>query len=312
MKLETVVLDTMTLPDAVMAGLAEARAEIERDVLDARALVVNPELETEIVFAEKKSADLNGKAKKLASFRKAITDAWNNPLEEFTDTCKALERDLAGAATDCRDKANAGRDLARQRRTDECRAMWSGECARRDITPDDMDAIPHLRKFFAERVNPKSKGSWANRGTKVTAIRKEMRDEVNRVADLLDRFDAEYGTTDAETRVRLSQALLFDMNWNDLLVMENSIRKEKEAVERAKQADEERRRLAERYAAEANAQAERIVAEVAAAPEAPAAPVFTQDEPIETYRLAVTGTRANLVALREWCAANGVTLKLIK
>jgi threonine aldolase len=33
--------------------------------------------------------------------------------------------------------------------------------------------------------------------------------------------------------------------------------------------------------------------------------------PLETYRLAVTGTRANLIALRKWGEEHGITFKNI-
>ena len=48
----------------------------------------------------------------------------------------------------------------------------------------------------------------------------------------------------------------------------------------------------------------------APAPAASVAPVPATDKvSFETYILKVTGTRAALIALKAWCAENGVTLK---
>lgn len=304
--------DISMLPKTIETNLSDLEPIIAEKVEAAKSLVVSADNLEDCERAEADAALLTKLAKRLSEFRLTWTKEWQAPFEGVIAKCKDYEKRLKDAGEDLRSKAKVGRDKVREAKKLELAKAWDSELA--SVFGDEADKFPHFRNFFDMMVDEKTTGCWTNRGKKVEKCVEEMRVEISRCAESLNALRANYGDAGAEIMQVAEDGLGAHFDMGEAVSAVNAYKAQKERVEAARKAAEERAAAiaAARAAARAAATAPVAHAPAAAAPAAPAR-TMAHAEPVsakvETYRLAVTGTRAALCALRKWGEANGITFK---
>lgn len=303
--------DLSTLPQRIETNLDDLNPFITEKVERAKSLVVNVTSLEEVEAAEADAALLTKLAKKVSRFRLDWVAVWNQPFESVIAKCKDYERRLNDAATDLRGKAKDGRDLVRAKVCDTLAHEWG------KLTLEAFDGAeyPWFAEFFATMTNEKTTGCWTNRGKKLEKVIEEMRAELKRCADALATIQATYA---AESAGVLSVAVDALGKRFDIPEAINAVNAYKAQQARAAEAE----RIAAERAAAAKAEAEAETTIVVASGKMVECPMKTHDEErvlvtdapiagakVESYRLEVTGTRADLVALRRWGEAHGITFR---
>lgn len=286
--------DLSTLPKRIETNLDDLNSFITEKVERAKSLVVNVTSLEEVEAAEADAALLTKLAKKVSRFRLDWVAVWNQPFESVIAKCKDYERRLNDAATDLRGKAKDGRDLVRAKVCDTLAHEWG----KLTLEAFDGTEYPWFAEFFAMMTNEKTTGCWTNRGKKLEKVIEEMRVELKRCADALATIQATYA---AESAGILSVAI-------DALGKRFDIA---EAINAVNAYKEQRARAAEAETTIVVASGKMVDCPMKTHDEAR---VLVTDAPIagakvESYRLEVTGTRADLVALRRWGERHGVTFR---
>lgn len=294
--------DISMLPKTIETNLGDLEPFIADKCESAKALVVNPESIEECEMAEADATLLTKLQKRISTFRLTWTKQWQAPFEGVIAKCKDYERKLGDASADLKAKAKQGRDIVRDRKRESLAKIWGEQIRVRygDVT------FPHFDTFFAMMTDEGTTGCWTNRGKKDKQIVEEMIAELDRCSEALRSLMAMVaGDTPAIQQVA-KDALGVHFDMTEAIGAVNSYKAQQERIKAAE--DAARARLQ----AEQGKTATQQVAKPSEAP-APSPAVLVQDAPVtaklETYNLAVTGTRADLVALRKWGEAHGISFK---
>lgn len=294
--------DISVLPKKIETNLDELEAVIKEKEEFARSLVVNVDSEEELVKADADAALLTKMEKRISRFRIDWTKEWQAPFESVIAKCKDYESRLKNAAADLRGKTEIGKEKIRAAKCEKLLAVWNDKTAACGIT------APHFVRFFATMTDTNTTGCWLNKGVKPEAAEKQMDEEIARCVNALTTIKSNYGNESEEIKQKAWLALRENFDIAEAIAAVNAYKAEQAELAEAKKRDEERKAAMEKAKQEL-AEAKKREAP-APAPAASVAPVPATDKvSFETYTLKVTGTRAALIALKAWCAENGVTLK---
>lgn len=297
--------DISALPENIETNLDELEAVIAEKEELARSLVVNVDSEEELIKADADAALLTKMEKRISRFRIDWTKAWQSPFENVIAKCKGYETRLKNAAADLRSKTEIGKAKIRDAKCEKLLAVWNEKTEACGI------AAPHFVRYFATMTDTNTTGCWLNNGVKPGAAAAAMDEEIARCVTALTTIKANYGNESEEIKQKAWLALRENFDIAEAIAAVNAYKQEQAELAEAKKRDEERKAAAmEKAKQELAEKREAPAQDPAQAAAASVAPVPATDKvAFETYTLNVTGTRAALIAMKEWCAENGVTLK---
>lgn len=296
-----IITDISNLPKNIETNLAELEPIIAEKCELANTLIVSPDSLEECDRADADAAMLTKLGERIKRFRIDWTASWQSPFEGVIAKCKDYERRLAEAAKNLREKSAVGKDKVKAAKRDELYAVWNAKLDE-GVSPA-MRGAPSFALFFDTMTDAKTKGNWLNKTVKPEAAHTQMDEEIARCK--ANAATVATMTAGEPTAVRsVAEDALY--RHFDVAEVVEAVNQYKEQQKRIAEAEARARQLAEETKAEPPAEAR------APAPKAEPPRVLADGGvPLETYRLAVTGTRANLLALRKWGEEHGITFKNI-
>lgn len=308
-----ILTDLSTMPKRVETNIDEVEPIIKSAIARVEGLVVTDKKE-DILAADADAAKLTKMAKAIQRFRIDHIALWKEPMEAFETKCKDAEKRLTEAADTLRTKTSEVKDMWREKKRQLCAGVWAAKLAEAFAGEKDVQESAAARAYFDLWTNPKTKGTWVNSSVDIRAVEEAMDEEVELIRRVLDAVAANYANADDEVKMKARKAALASFDMNAVIAEVNAYVAEREEMEKAKAA----------LAAKRQAQAAQEAANPAPAASAPAAPTPTPapqadapaapaaapaNDPVETYRLAVTGKRSALIALRQYGLKLGITFK---
>lgn len=309
-----ILTDLSTMPKRVETNIDEVEPIIKSAIARVEGLVVTDKKE-DILAADADAAKLTKMAKAIQRFRIDHIALWKEPMEAFETKCKDAEKRLNEAADTLRTKTSEVKDMWREKKRQLCAGVWAAKLAEAFAGEKDVQDSAAARAYFDLWTNPKTKGTWVNSSVDIRAVEEAMDEEVELIRRVLEAVAANYANADDEVKMKARKAALASFDMNAVIAEVNAYVAEREEMEKAKAA----------LAAKRQAQAAQEAANPAPAASAPAAPTPTTpapqadapaapaaapaNDPVETYRLAVTGKRSALIALRQYGMKLGITFK---
>lgn len=328
-----ILSDLSMLPKKVETNIDEVQPVIAAAIAKLDGLVVTDN-KADIIAADEDAAKLRKMKQAIQRFRIDHVALWKEPMEEFERKCKDSEAKLGEAADKIAAKTGEVKELWRQRKREKCREVWTAKLT--EAFSEEIVTCNHARAFFMTWTDPKTKGTWVNSSTSMASIEAQIAAEIERMNAAIDAVEANYSGQPEEVLAKARMALLNHFDMADVIQAVNAWRAEQAAI--AKQAEAERQRKAEEDARMAAAKAaleEKRKAEAAMAAhaggqgapvpldkpapvasttpapahETPSQPADAAPSKVETYRLAVTGTREALIALKKYGLGLGITFE---
>lgn len=318
-----VFTDLSKMPKVVETNIDEVTPVIDEAIAKLDGLEVTDNKD-EIVAADQDAAKLRKMCDAIKRFRLDHIALWKEPMEQFETKCKAAEKRLTEAAASITAKTAEVKDLWRERKREQCKA-WLVELLDESFPerPDIM-ASWSVDVFFKHWTDPKTKGTWVNSSVHESAIKQAMQAEIDRMKATMEGVEANYAAEPEEVKAKARLAMLERFDMNDVITAVNAWKKEQAEI--AARAEAERKRQAEKDAA-MEAQKAALAAKREASGQGAPAPVVkpepaqeppkavpqsvVDDRQVETYRLAITGTREALTQLREYGKSLGISFKKI-
>ena len=298
-----IITDISMLPKNIETNLAELEPIIAEKCELANTLVVSPDSLEECDRADADAAMLTKLSERIKRFRIDWTASWQSPFEGVIAKCKDYERRLADAAKNLREKSAVGKDKVKAIKRDALLDLWRGKLTER--VPVEMLSAPHFDAYFATMTDVKAKGNWLNKGVKDSAASAQMDEEIIRCIGAAGTFESMTAGESTAVKCVGLDALYRRFALEDAAT---AMAEYKAQTERIKAQEEAAKaRLAEAR----EKMREPVASESPKAPEPRPRVLADGGVPLETYRLAVTGTRANLLALRKWGEEHGITFKNI-
>lgn len=311
-----ILTDLSTMPKRVETNIDEVEPIIKSAIARVEGLVVTEKKE-DILAADADAAKLTKMAKAIQRFRIDHIALWKEPMEAFEAKCKDAEKRLTEAADTLRTKTSEVKDMWREKKRQLCAGVWAAKLAEAFAGEKDVQESAAARAYFDLWTNPKTKGTWVNSSVDIRAVEEAMDEEVELIRRVLDAVAANYANADDEVKMKARKSALASFDMNAVIAEVNAYVAEREEMERAK-AELAAKRQAQ--AAQAAQAAANPVPAASATPTPPNPPTPQADAPatpaaapasdaVETYRLAVTGKRSALIALRQYGQKLGITFK---
>ena len=301
-----ILTDLSTMPKRVETNIDEVEPIIQSAIARVDGLVVTEKKE-DILAADADAAKLTKMAKAIQRFRIDHIALWKEPMEAFEAKCKDAEKRLTEAAETLRTKTFEVKDVWREKKRQLCAGIWAVKLAEAFPRDKDVHNCAAARAFFDLWTNPRTKGTWVNSSVDIRAVEEAMDAEIERMKGILQAVAMNYDGADFETQMKARTCALAVCDMNSVIAEVNAWTKERDEMERAKA-----ELAAKRQAQAAQAAANPVPAASAAPAPTPTPPPQADapaDEPVETYRLAVTGKRSALIALRQYGTKLGITFK---
>ena len=242
-----ITTDMDALPAAIEFNYTELKNALQSYLARFDGLVVT---EDQIRQATVDRAEINRVAKTIARARIDTKKRYLEPFElfearakELEGLCKEVEGKIAEQLEEF-EKARVERKLA------ETDRLWH-EIRGQFFSAEEECGSPHWDEFLAEKVNPKTKGCWLNKGATRDIVEAEMRAECKRCREVLDMVKGMYAEADEETQAKAYLRCVETFDLQRTVQAVNAFKAEREALAAARKAKEER----ERAKAEAKAQA---------------------------------------------------------
>ena len=260
-----------------------------------------------IKAAEADRANINRTRDAIARARidikKQAFDAFETKAKELEKMCDDAGEEISKQLRAFEEKRKA----AKQKAVVELKNLVLSE----EFADDDETANSEYWRQYMNACWARKKGAWANAGTSLDNIEKELRETCAKVKKDSETLTSFIGDDDIDLKTVALTEFHKSFDLAATLDYIKHFKEEQKRIAEARARDEERKReLAAQEAARAAAQPEPT-------PETPKAPETHQDAPdnaqatvkTETYNLAVTGTREALKKLREYGTSIGITFK---
>jgi len=305
-----ILTDLSTMPKRVETNINEVEPIIQSAIARVDGLVVTDKKE-DIIAADADAAKLTKMAKAIQRFRLDHIALWKEPMEAFEAKCKDAEKRLTEAADSLRTKTSEVKDMWREKKRQLCAGVWAAKLAEAFPRDKDVHDCAAARSFFDLWTNPKTKGTWVNSSVDIRDVEAAMDGEIERMKGVLRAVAANYESADDEVKMKARKAALASFDMNAIIAEVNAYVAERDEMEKAK-AELAAKRQAQAAAnsvpaASATPTPPNPPTPQADAPAAPAAAPATEAD--ETYRLAITGKRSALIALRQYGIKLGITFK---
>lgn len=308
-----ILTDLSTMPKRVETNIDEVEPIIQSAIARVEGLVV-AEKKEDILSADADAAKLTKMAYAIKRFRIDHIALWKEPMEAFESKCKDAEKRLTEAADTLRTKTSEVKDMWREKKRQLCAGVWAAKLAEAFAGEKDVQESAAARAYFDLWTNPKTKGTWVNSSVDIRDVEAAMDEEVELIRRVLDAVAANYANADDEVKMKARKAALASFDMNAVIAEVNAYVAEREEMERAKA------ELAAKRQAQAAHAAANPAPAASATPTTPVSPTPQADAPathaaapasdaVETYRLAVTGKRSALIALRQYGQKLGITFK---
>ena len=304
-----ILTDLSTMPKRVETNIDEVEPIIKAAIARVDGLVVTDKKD-DILAADADAAKLTKMAKAIQRFRIDHIALWKEPMEAFETKCKNAEKRLTEAADTLRTKTSEVKDMWREKKRQLCAGVWSAKLSEAFPNDKEVHDCAAARAFFDLWTNPKTKGTWVNSSVDIRDVEAAMDSEIERMKGILQAVAMNYDGADFETQMKARTCALANCDMNSVIAEVNAWAKERDEMERAKA----------ELAAKRQAQAAANPISAASATPTPAAPTPPQtvasasttaedSDIVETYRLAITGARSALIALRQYGTKLGITFK---
>lgn len=308
-----ILTDLSTIPKRVETNIDDVEPIIQSAIARVEGLVVTEKKE-DILSADADAAKLTKMAYAIKRFRIDHIALWKEPMEAFESKCKDAEKRLTEAADTLRTKTSEVKDMWREKKRQLCAGVWAAKLAEAFAGEKDVQESAAARAYFDLWTNPKTKGTWVNSSVDIRDVEAAMDEEVELIRRVLDAVAANYANADDEVKMKARKAALASFDMNAVIAEVNAYVAEREGMERAKA------ELAAKRQAQAAHAAANPAPAASATPTTPVSPTPQADAPathaaapasdaVETYRLAVTGKRSALIALRQYGQKLGITFK---
>lgn len=305
-----ILTDLSTIPKRVETNIDEVEPIIKNAIARVEGLVVTDRKE-DILSADADAAKLTKMAYAIKRFRIDHIALWKEPMEAFESKCKDAEKRLTEAADTLRTKTSEVKDMWRAKKRELCASVWERKLAEAFDGEKDVQESAAARAYFDLWTNPKTKGTWVNSSVDIRDVEAAMDEEVELIRRVLDAVAANYANADDEVKMKARKAALASFDMNAVIADVNAYVAEREEMERAKAelAAKRQAQAAANPAPAASATPTTPVSQTTQA-DAPATPAAAPaSDAVETYRLAVTGKRSALIALRQYGQKLGITFK---
>lgn len=308
-----ILTDLSTMPKRVETNIDEVEPIINEAIARVDGLVVTEKKE-DILAADADAAKLTKMAYAIKRFRIDHIALWKEPMEAFETKCKDAEKRLTEAADTLRTKTSEVKDMWREKKRQLCAGVWAAKLAEAFAGEKDVQESAAASAYFDLWTNPKTKGTWVNSSVDIRDVEAAMDEEVGLIRRVIDAVAANYANADDEVKMKARKAALASFDMNAVIAEVNAYVAEREEMERAK-AELAAKRQAQAAQAAANpapAASATPTTPVSTTPQAdaPASPAAAPaSEAVETYRLAVTGKRSALIAMRQYGQKLGITFK---
>lgn len=306
-----ILTDLSKMPKVVETNIDEVQPVIDAAIAKLSGLEVTDN-KADIVAADEDAAKLRKMRDAIKRFRIDHIALWKEPLAKFETKCKESEAKLDKAAADIAAKTNEVKELWRTRKREKCAEAWQDKLAEAFADNAEVQAAPHFKVFFDHWCNPKTKGTWVNSSVTMASIEQAMAEEISRVQGVIEATQANYANEVDEVKAKAMLALYQRFDIADVIKAVNDWKAEQAAIaERAEKERQAKAALAAKRAASgqgAPVPAEKPTATTVTQPEHDkAATPPAGAEVTETYRLAITGTRAALAELKQYGLQLGIT-----
>lgn len=307
-----ILTDISHLPKNIETNLAELEPIIKEKCELANTLVVSPDSLEECDRADADAAMLTKLSDRIKRFRLDWTASWQSPFEGVIAKCKDYERRLSDAAKNLRDKSAVGKDKVKAAKREKLLEVWREKLGEK--IPVELHSAPHFSVYFDMMTDAKTKGNWLNKGVRESAALEQMDAEIARCVSAAATMESMVASESTAVQTVAVEALRERFELADVAsaiaeykAQQERIRIQEEAA-KARLADA-RRRTQEAPQNPVQTPAVEPSQAPATSPVEPPRVLADGGVPLETYRLAVTGTRANLIALRKWGEGHGITFK---
>ena len=308
-----ILTDLSTIPKRVETNIDEVEPIIKNAIARVEGLVVTDRKE-DILSADADAAKLTKMAYAIKRFRIDHIALWKEPMEAFETKCKDAEKRLTEAADTLRTKTSEVKDMWREKKRQLCAGVWAAKLAEAFAGEKDVQESAAARAYFDLWTNPKTKGTWVNSSVDIRDVEAAMDEEVELIRRVLDAVAANYANADDEVKMKARKAALASFDMNAVIAEVNAYVAERGEMESAKAALAAKRQAQAAHAAAnpdpaASATPTTPVSQTPQA-DAHATPAAAHaSDAVETYRLAVTGKRSALIALRQYGQKLGITFK---
>ena len=314
-----ITTDMGALPAAIEFNYQELKGALEQYLAKFDGLMVTEE---DIRRATLDRAEINRVARTISRARIDTKKRYLEPFEVFEARAKELEGLCKEAEGKIAEQLESFEREREERKKNRLTEMW---WAKVDAAFGETGR-EHFEAFFAAQTNPRTKGSWLNKGTTDSAIESAMDTEINRCATLRKLVESMYATADAEILAKARLEMERTFNMEETVKSVSAFMKEREAIAAAREAAEKQAMAdaAARAEAAAAAHAAKMLAhapEPAPAPAAPqeadepdvmVAPVAPAKPPkIHTITMRLSGTAEQFRQLKEATDRIGIACERI-
>lgn len=296
-----ILTDLTKLPKVVETNIDEIEPVIKAAISRVDGLVVTDKKD-DILAADADAAKLTKMSTAIKRFRIDHIALWKEPMEAFEKKCKDAEKRLDEAADTLRTKTGEVKEMWRQKKRNILGEIWAKKLADAfGIESEDIVDGAHQERFFNHWTDAKTKGTWVNSSIDIRVSEEAMDAEIARMKGVFDAIATTYGGDEA-AKVKARMLACDNCELGEVVNGVNAWKVEQDKMEAAKKA-----------LAESRKEAPPTPPPSAPTPPPPPPvaekPVASSDAPVETYNLAITGTRAALIALRKYGEEIGIKFK---
>lgn len=308
-----ITTDLSAVPQIIECNLDELAPYIRERCEFARSLVVDADSLADCNNAKKQAATIAKLEKAIAEKRKEWTRAWAAPIEAIVEKCRKYELDLHGAAALLRTNAAQGEAKIKSRNRERLRELWDERMERFGADK----TLRHYADFFAKNTSEATVGNWLNRGATAAKVQAAMDSELERCRHEEEVVAGLFADSPVEVRTIATDALRRHFSSAEAAEAVTRYREQQKRLEEERKAEEGRRAEAERRKAEAASHAAATAKPTpapppASAPAATPAPATPAVEPVESFRLMLTGRRSALTMMRQYGESLGIVFSRIK
>lgn len=281
--------DLEIIPRVIDWNHEELKTALRSQLEVYKNLVVTPDA---IKSAKSDRANLNKLATAVEEYRKDVKRRCLEPYNELETKCKELVGIIEEPieAIDTQIKA-----FEEQEKTAKYKALKEFFESK---VGDMADTI-----VFEKILDPK----WGNKSKGLDELKGSLEDHIDRVREELEKLEEQFG--DVPYKVAVVNKYMENYNYSAALVEATTLKFRYEQEQKKKQAAEEALK-ATRQKREEQAQVQPESVSEQAQPVQQTVPVT--NEPVGTVSFTVKGTRAQIIALREFMKSNGIQFAVIR
>jgi hypothetical protein len=283
------VTDLSAIPRVIEWNHEELKTELRTQLEVYKNLVVTPDA---IKSAKSDRANLNKLATAVEEYRKDVKRRCLEPYNELEAKCKELVGIIKEPIEAIDTQIKAFEEQEKDEKYKALKEFFESKVG------DMADTI-----VFEKILDPK----WGNKSKGLDELKGSLEDHIDRVREELKKLEEQFG--DVPYKVAVVNKYMENYNYSAALVEATTLKFRYEQEQKKKQAAEEALK-ATRQKREEQAQVQLEPVSEQAQPVQQTVPVT--NEPVGTVSFTVKGTRAQIIALREFMKSNGIQFAVIR